>query len=177
MNIKRLVVGPIQTNCYLLSSGNDIALIDPGDESQRIIEETNKINGTVSSIICTHYHDDHTKDCLACQKVLGGDIIMGTADKEFTSLPVKNFVSEGDTITIGQDKLKVIYTPGHTSGSFCLLGNDFIFTGDTLFLNDYGRTDLPGGSSDDMQKSLNMLKRIIKPGMMVYPGHGDYYQA
>ncbi len=87
------------------------------------------------------------------------------------------FLKDEEEIRIGENILKVIHTPGHTPGSICLLGRDFIFTGDTIFREGYGRTDLKGGSEEKFVDSLNRLKAIIKPGMMVYPGHGEPFMA
>ena len=87
------------------------------------------------------------------------------------------YLADNDEIIIGKNIFKVITTPGHTPGSFCLLGEKVIFTGDTLFLDGYGRTDVPGGSEIEMKKSLTKLKQIIKPGMWVFPGHGEYWRA
>lgn len=84
-------------------------------------------------------------------------------------------MEEGDEIKVGNEILRVINTPGHTPGSICLLGEKVIFTGDTLFKDGYGRTDFLGGSSDDMDKSLERLKNIIKPEITIFPGHGESF--
>jgi len=82
-----------------------------------------------------------------------------------------------DEIKIGKSVLKIIRTPGHTKDSVCLLGHDFIFSGDTLFENGHGRTDLPGGSQKEMEESLEKLSKSLKPGITVYPGHGEIFKV
>ncbi|OGF27771.1 MBL fold metallo-hydrolase [Candidatus Falkowbacteria bacterium RIFOXYB2_FULL_34_18] len=178
MEIKRLVVGQIETNCYILISNSEMAVIDPGDEAERIISEFKKHSAKLKYIIHTHYHYDH---CLATEDIkrqTGAVALIHKNDQGF----VENFIpdqylSDGDFINIGEEALRVVLTPGHTRGSICLFdrGGRFIFTGDTLFFDGYGRTDLPGGDEVQMERSLAMLKELIKSGMKVYPGHGDLY--
>lgn len=175
MIIKRMVVGPIQTNCYILYSGDEAAVIDPGGGAQRIIEEIKASGKKLKYIINTHYHFDHNIGNLEIQDALGGDILIHEAEKDFIGFPVYGFLEDGDELKIGEETLKVIHTPGHTFGGICLIGPDYIFTGDTLFKNAHGRTDLPGGSDEDMKNSLKKLSKIIKRGMAVYPGHGEIY--
>ncbi|PIR07567.1 MBL fold metallo-hydrolase, partial [Candidatus Jorgensenbacteria bacterium CG11_big_fil_rev_8_21_14_0_20_38_23] len=88
-------------------------------------------------------------------------------DKDFIKFNVDQFLKDGDEIKVGEISLKIVHTPGHTKGSICLLGDGFIFTGDTLFEDAYGRTDLSGGSQTEMENSLEKLKKILKPGMKV----------
>jgi len=85
-------------------------------------------------------------------------------------------LKDSDEVKIGESVLKVIQTPGHAKDCICLLGAGFIFTGDTLFENGHGRTDLPGGSQKEMEESLEKLSKIIKPGSTVYPGHGEIFK-
>lgn len=176
MNIKRLIVGPIQTNCYIVSSERKMAIIDPGDEAELILENVSS-DIKLKYIICTHYHFDHTTAVGDIKHQLGGEVLMHKNENAYTDIKVDRWLKDLDKIQIGNEKFQVILTPGHTRGSFCLLGENAIFTGDTLFQDGYGRTDLDGGSEDMMIKSLDKLRQIIKPGMAVYPGHGNYYIA
>ncbi len=174
MEIKHLIVGPLLTNCYVLISGNEAIVIDPGGEIEKILKE---IEGKkLTYIILTHYHRDHTLAAPRLKKEKGGKILIGKGEKEFIDFPVDEFLNEKEEIRIGNEFLKVISTPGHTKGSICLLGKDFIFTGDTLFADGVGRTDLPGGSEKDLEKSLKKLKKIIKPKMKIFPGHGPIFE-
>jgi hydroxyacylglutathione hydrolase len=162
MQIKQLVVGLLATNCYLIFSNNQGAIIDPGEEPEKILKEVEKNNLSIKYIINTHLHFDHVS---ANQKI-----------KEKTNAQILRNLTNNQEIKIGQIVLKVIDTPGHSKESVCLVGDNFIFTGDTLFKDGYGRTDLPGGSDQEMKESLNKLSKIIKPGMIVYPGHGEIFK-
>lgn len=162
MEIKCLTVGELATNCYLLISRGEVAVIDPGGEADKILKEIKKSGINPKYIINTHIHSDHT---LANEKI-----------KKETGAEILRNLNDGDKIKIGDILLRVIRTPGHAKESICLLGKNFIFTGDTLFKAGFGRTDLPGGSQEEMEKSLEKLSKIIKPGMKVYPGHGEIFK-
>ena len=176
MEIKHLIVGVLETNCYLLISNNELVVIDPGDEAEKILTEIEETKAKPKYIINTHYHFDHI---LANQKIkekTGAKILIHEDEKDFIDFSVDIFLKEGSKINIGDSVLKVIHTPGHTRGGICLLGEDFIFTGDTLFKDGYGRTDLLGGSQEDLMESLERLSKLLKPGMKVYPGHGEIFK-
>jgi hydroxyacylglutathione hydrolase len=173
MEIKLLVVGPLLTNCYLVVSEKELLIIDPGGERREILPEAEKTKAKVKYIVDTHGHPDHIFANEEIRKETGAKILIHEAEKDFIKFRVDKFLKDGDEIKIGDSVLKVLHTPGHTKGSICLLAKDFIFTGDTLFKDGYGRTDLPGGSQEDLERSLEKLKKILKPGMTVYPGHGE----
>ena len=177
MRIERLIVGRLETNCYLVISDKELAVIDPGDEIKKVLAAIRKENITPKFIINTHYHFDHTYYSLEIKKIIGGKVLFHRAEQDYIDFKADQLLDDGDKVKIGKIILKVIYTPGHTSGSICLLGDNFIFTGDTLFENGCGRTDLPGGSDKAMQKSLKKLAKIIKLGMVIYPGHGNIFKA
>lgn len=162
MEIKNLKVGELQTNCYLVISGKELAVIDPGGEGDRIFREIEKSGTKTKYIINTHEHSDH----ISANKEL----------KEKTGAKILNGLKDGDKIKIGEEFLRVIHTPGHTKESVCLIGEGFIFTGDTLFKDGYGRTDLPGGSEKELRESLKRLFKVLKTGIMVYPGHGPFFK-
>lgn len=160
MQIKRLIVGPIQTNCYLLISQGEMAVVDPGGNPDKILEEIKKTGIQPKYIINTHSHFDHT--------LANKEIIKETGAKILD-------LKEGDEIKIGDEILKIISTSGHSKDSICLFGQGFVLSGDTLFKDGYGRTDLEGGSEKEMQVSLKRLSEIIKPGTKIYPGHGEIF--
>ena len=162
MEIKRLIVGDLETNCYLLISENKLIIIDPGGGVEKILKEIKEIKAKPKYIINTHCHPDHISANEGVKKETGAEILN---------------LKDKSEIKIGKDILKVIHTPGHTKDSICLLGKNFIFTGDTLFKNGYGRTDLPGGSQKELEESLEKLSKLLKPGLMVYPGHGEIFQS
>lgn len=179
MEIKPLIVGPLLTNCYLVGSrGNirELTIIDPGGNPEKILAEIKKTKAKPKYIINTHYHFDHNLANLKIQKETGAKILIHEAEKEFIGFEVNKFLKEGDKIKIDDEFLRVIHTPGHTKGSICLLGDNFILAGDTLFKDGYGRTDLPGGSAEDLEKSLKKLNKILKPEMIIYPGHGEVFK-
>ena len=159
MRIKHLIVGPLLTNCYILISEGEALVIDPGGGLKRILEEIGEAK--LKYIVLTHCHWDHL---LAAPKL-----------KKATGAKILTNLKEGDKIKVGDNVLKVVHTPGHTKESICLLGENFIFTGDTLFEDAHGRTDLPGGSQKEMENSLEKLKKILKPGTKIFPGHGPIF--
>ncbi len=110
------------------------------------------------------------------KKQTNAKILIHEKERQLNNCQADEFLKEKDKIKIGSVFLEVIHTPGHTSGSICLLGDNFIFTGDTLFENGYGRTDLPGGSDEQMRSSLKRLSELLKPGMTIYPGHGKPFE-
>jgi len=198
MEIKHLIVGELETNCYLVISENELGIIDPGGEPEKILKEIKNIKaepsrelGLVSPerilskffywavpeyIINTHCHFDHISANEKIKKETGAKILIHRAEKDFINFKADGFLEEGDEIKIGDSILKVLHTPGHTKGSICLIGNNFIFTGDTLFKEGYGRTDLPEGSQKNLEESLEKLSKLLRPGITVYPGHGEIFK-
>jgi len=174
MKIKKLVVGPLLTNCYILISDNEAIVIDPGANLKEILKE---IEGKkLLYIILTHYHWDHTLAAPKLKEKTGAKILVHKGEKDFIKFEVDQFLDGGEEIRIGKEFLKIIHTPGHSKGSICILGENFIFTGDTLFHDGFGRFDLPGGSEKDLKESLKKLEKMIKKDMMVYPGHGPEFK-
>lgn len=173
MEIKTLVVGPLLTNCYLLTSEEEAVVIDPGAGLREVLKEIGKRK--LIFIILTHYHWDHTLAAPSLREMTGGKILIHEMEKDFLKFNADQFLKGGEEIKFGKTSLKIVHTPGHTKGSICILGKNFIFTGDTLFEDGFGRTDLPGGSDSDLIKSLEKLEKIIKKGTKVYPGHGESF--
>ena len=185
MKVLSLMVGPIMTNCYILcdEAAKVCAVIDPGDEPKRIEAMIASSGCTPIMILLTHGHFDH------CTGVAGlletwpelpvyihrGDVTDGSGgDLLFHRLGEKNqrYYKEGDKLTVGGLTLDVLETPGHSTGSVCLLveGQGVIFAGDTLFRNSCGRCDFPGGDYRAMLKSLARLG-ALEGQYTVYPGH------
>ena len=185
MKVLSLMVGPIMTNCYLLCDevAKVCAVIDPGDEPERIEALMATTGCTPVMILLTHGHFDH------CTGVAGllekwpdlpvyiheADVTDGVGGElTFRRLDEKNqrYWHEGDTLTVGSLTLRVMETPGHSRGSVCLLveGQGVIFSGDTLFRGNCGRCDFPGGDYRAMLRSLARLGRL-EGQYQVYPGH------
>ncbi len=173
MKINYIVVGEIRTNCYIVSSARELAIIDPGGDAEEILNVLKETKVELKYIINTHYHFDHTLANNTLKQVTKARILIHEAEKDSIDFKADKFLLNNDKIEVGDDALKVIHTPGHSRGSICLSGQDFIFTGDTLFRDGYGRTDLPGGSDKEMQKSLIRLSKTLKSGTKIYPGHGE----
>lgn len=194
MKIKRLIVGPLLTNCYILISKNEAALIDPGGGTKKILKEIESAKASLKYIILTHSHIDHTFSVLKIKEKTKAQILIHEDEKDFIfrakrekqgpraerevliKFKVDRFLKDEEKIKIGEILLEVIHTPGHTKGGICLKGDNFIFTGDTLFEDGYGRVDLPGGSQRDLEKSLKRLSKFFKKDTIVYPGHGEVFK-
>ena len=177
MLIKSLTVGPIETNCYIVTDEDTLqcAVIDPGDESNTIMDYLEDNHLTAKYIFLTHGHFDHTTAVAAVQEETGAAVCIhradvGVGDYRFTPPAGAIFYGEGDTFTVGALTFRVIETPGHTPGGVCLLCENALFCGDTLFRDSCGRTDLPGGDMPTLMQSLKKLASL--PGdYEVYPGH------
>lgn len=184
MKVKMMQVGPIGTNCYILEDEQDkrAAVIDPGDEAERILSVLNEMDSRVEYILLTHGHYDHTTGVPALHEALPeAKIYIHPADANGTGSrifplagQVKDllFYDEGDTLPLGSLTVEVLHTPGHSKGSVTLKVRDVLFTGDTLFAGDCGRTDLPGGSYEEILSSLGRLGRL-EGNFHVCPGHAQ----
>ena len=175
-------VGPIGTNCYILEDDqtNLAAVIDPGDEPELIQEALEKEGVEVRYLLLTHGHYDHTTAVPALHRVYPqADIYIHQADANgagSTLFPLTGEVDdlklydEGDVIRLGDHEIQVLHTPGHSPGSVTLKVEDVLFTGDTLFAGSCGRTDLRGGSYEQIMQSLKRLGEL-KGDFHVCPGH------
>ncbi|MBE6968452.1 MAG: MBL fold metallo-hydrolase [Ruminococcaceae bacterium] len=177
MLIKTLVVGHLGTNCYVVTDEDSLlcAVIDPGDESGTILDYMEDNHLQCKAIMLTHGHFDHTGAVRALMEETGAPLHMHLADcgsghHRFDAPDGTYFYDDGDCVNVGALEFHVIATPGHTPGGVTLQCGDALFTGDTLFRDSCGRTDLPGG---DMPTQLRSLKRLaqIEGEFDVYPGH------
>ncbi len=175
-------MGPIGTNCYLLEDekAHAAAVIDPGDEAGRILQVIKDDGVDVKYILLTHGHYDHTTAVPELHKALPqAEIYIHRADANGAGshlfplagqIPDLKFYDEGDALTLGELTIQVLHTPGHSKGSVTLKVGDVLFCGDTLFAGSCGRTDLAGGSYDEIMTSLKKLGEL--PGdYHVCPGH------
>ena len=156
MKIDRIIVGVLDTNCYIISKNNKCIVIDPGDEFEKI----NKVidNKDIVAIIVTHYHFDH----IGALKYFDNDLILDRSNLQEKEYNFDDF------------KFEVIYTPGHKEDSITIYFKEenVMFTGDFIFKGSIGRTDLEGGNIKDMINSLNKISKY-NSSIIVYPGHGD----
>ena len=179
MKVKLMQVGEIGTNCYLLEdeSVNAAALVDPGGEAEGILEQIRADGVEVKAIFLTHGHYDHTGAVRALREALPGvPVYLHPADAALLGTAVMPPIGEtapygeGDTLSVGSLAVQVIHTPGHTPGGVTLRVEEALFTGDTLFQGSMGRTDLGGGSYDQLMHSLKRLGEL-EGEFQVLPGH------
>ena len=179
MEILTMTVGAYQTNCYMVwGKGNQCVLIDPGYEPEAILEQVRLQGKTVAAILLTHGHFDHVGGVkviaaqTGCRVWLCADELALPGTISDGPLYYTDTYADGQTITIAGLTFQVLHTPGHTPGCVCLLCEDVMFSGDTLFAGSCGRTDLPGGSWEVLRASLNRLAQL-EGDYRVYPGHGE----
>lgn len=189
MVLDTLTVGKMQENCYLAGDPSALLVIDPGDEAERILSYIQEKNYQVAYVVLTHCHYDHVGAVEAVLAATGAKLLMGADEKEnyfdrhvslcgyFAPMPTlcqpDGLLSDGDVIEAGSCQFRVLTTPGHTSGSICLLNDKILFSGDTLFYRSIGRTDFPTGSLSALVKSVKEKLFTLKDDVKVYSGHGE----
>ena len=177
-NVQRLVLGAYETNCYILCGEEACIVIDPGYEPEQVLDAVNALGKKVAAILLTHGHFDHVGGVREIFAQTDCDIYLCPAEcsmpEQMTAGPLcyTNSYTEGDVLHIAGLTLRVLHTPGHTPGSVCLQWEDMIFSGDTLFAGSCGRTDFPGGSWEELKKSLSRLKNL-EGDFIICPGHGE----
>jgi glyoxylase-like metal-dependent hydrolase (beta-lactamase superfamily II) len=189
MIVKKLTVGPLQENCYIIGdeSTKRAVVIDPGDEPDRIIDLINDDGLQIEAIICTHAHFDHV-GCLGdIKKATGARVMLHKEDVplyeaakaqaafwgyDVDDMPAPDeFLDEGDKVNIGSLTFNVFHTPGHSPGGICLYGEGILITGDTLFQGSVGRTDFHGGDITKLKRSFKRLLNLPED-TTVFSGHG-----
>lgn len=184
-----LDVGELETNCYLFydETGRPCLVIDPGAEAERIAALIEAERLLPQAVVLTHGHPDHAGAAAALMARYRVPLWMHAADEEamhsesgrdlaamfgVKPLPAAGRrLADGDRVAAGRLELAVIHSPGHSPGSILLHGDGLLFSGDTLFQGDVGRTDLPGGSEEELRRSLERI-RGLPPATVVLPGHG-----
>ena len=178
LNIETHPLGSYQTNCYIVyeDESPDCIVIDPGYEPDTVLLAIKGIKKNLAAILLTHGHFDHVgavKDLVAetdCQVYIHEKDLSLPATFTAGPLYYTHTYGEGDTLEIAGMSVRVLHTPGHTPGCVCLIIQDNLFSGDTLFRDSCGRTDLPGGNGAELFKSLRRLAAL--PGdYRVLPGH------
>lgn len=193
MILERVVVGPMETNCYILGDEKtqEAVVVDPGDDYPKIKRCLDKYKLTAKVIINTHGHIDH----IGANDYFNLPIYIHTLDKDYLMDPQRNLsfffssstsfkskvypLEDKDIVGIDRIKLRVIHTPGHTPGGISLIldegGNHkSIFTGDTLFSGGVGRTDFPYASESELFKSIKERLLVFSDDTNIYPGHGPF---
>ncbi|MBW2654172.1 MAG: MBL fold metallo-hydrolase [Deltaproteobacteria bacterium] len=190
MIIKKLEVGPIMANCFILGCEltKQAVVIDPGDDADRILMELGKSNLTVKYLINTHGHFDHVSANKRMKEATGAQIAIHPEDEPMlhelsqsalmfglsaeNSPPADILLKDGDEVSFGDITLQVIHTPGHSRGGISLYTKGHLFSGDTLFAGSIGRTDLSGGDYDTLISSIKEKLLIFDEDTIVYTGHG-----
>ncbi len=189
MNIEAFVVGFLGTNCYLVHDGKSAVIIDPGADGERILARAEDLGVKIEYVFLTHGHFDHTMSVKGITDKTGARLVSTEGERlrltdasvsghtmlrnrEFTPLYADVEVRDGEIITVGDMKFMFLITPGHTEGSVCIMAEDVIFSGDTLFKGTCGRCDLAGGDISDMFKSLRRLYEL-SGDYRVLPGHEE----
>jgi len=190
MKIKKFEVGPLFVNCYIIydERTKEAVVIDPGDEPDLILDFIKEENLNLKYILCTHGHFDHIGSVKELRDETGAKVVLHEKDIEiyrnspqiamqFFGIEIEPqpepdiLIKNGEILNTGNIQLTVIHTPGHSPGSVCFYNDGYIFTGDTLFAGSVGRTDIIGGSMNEL---LNSLKKIasLPDETIVFPGHG-----
>lgn len=191
INIEIFNVTMLMTNCYLLTDSDtgDMAVVDPGARSEKLIFAINNAKGELKYVILTHGHYDHIGYAKQLANLYDAKIVCGSKSDDFFNDNILNhsafhddfedikpfsgdlILSDGDKFNLGNTEITYISTPGHTTDSGCYIFDNNIIAGDTLFCESYGRTDLPTGNDMDMIKSMKRLKNL-EGNYNVLPGHG-----
>jgi hydroxyacylglutathione hydrolase len=188
--VKRLVVGSLSANCYVVGDEEtgEGMVIDPGGNAEEIRRAIDDSGLDIKIIVLTHGHSDHIAALRDVQDRTGAEVAIHNEDADFlegygsvssqfgisyrTPHPPDRLLREGDNIDIGNMEFTIIHTPGHTPGSICLLTEDKVFTGDTLFRRGIGTTLMPGSSRPQLIDSIKTRLMILPDDTIVYPGHG-----
>jgi hydroxyacylglutathione hydrolase len=185
-------VGPLACNAYLLGCPRTRQgiIIDPGDEPDRLLERARALGLRIEALVHTHTHLDHVGGTARVARELESPILIHREDLDLYRLlpeqrrlfglppgeaprPVDRFLEHGEEIEVGDLKLRVIHTPGHTLGSICLEMGDRLFSGDTLFRGSIGRTDLGGTSPEELVRSIKTRLYHLDDATVVLPGHQE----
>jgi glyoxylase-like metal-dependent hydrolase (beta-lactamase superfamily II) len=188
-----LPVGPLQCNCSVIGdeTTHEAMVIDPGDEIEGVLALIRKHNLQVKQIVITHAHIDHVGGAMKLRAATGAPILLNQNDYALLKMldvqaawigvaspgkvEIDRSVSTGETVTAGSLTAQILHTPGHTEGSICLYfpAEKKLIAGDTLFAGSIGRTDLPGGSTQKIMRSLHDTLLALPDETVVVPGHGE----
>ncbi|MBD3290017.1 MBL fold metallo-hydrolase [candidate division KSB1 bacterium] len=190
MIFEKIVVGQMAVNCYLVGceQTKQAAIIDPGEEMNSILTPLRENGLTLTTILLTHGHVDHLTQLHALKEKTGAEVLMHQKDEfllkdvrqhaMFFGLPdpgtpkPDRFLNEAEVIDIGNTKVNVLHTPGHSPGSVTFHVDNRLFVGDLIFAGSIGRTDLPGGNYDDLMNSVRTKIFTLPDSTTIYPGHG-----
>ena len=169
MKVHQIQVGNMQNFTYIVEDDdtNEGIVLDPSWDLDQIEQVITRNDLKIKYIVNTHHHFDHTLGNEALAKSTGAKIIQHEASELQNDITVK----DGDVINFGNSELRVLHTSGHSKDSICLIGDGKIFSGDTLFVGNCGRIDLPGGSAKELYHSLFDVLYHLDETLILYPGH------
>lgn len=191
MQVIKKSLGQMGTNCYLVWDEKTLeaAVIDPGFEDQRISDSINENKLKVKYILLTHGHFDHLGGVNQIRKLTGAKVLIHENDADCLLDPRRNlsvlagmsmvlepaddYLKETETVSLGELVIRVIHTPGHSKGGICLLAEDQLFAGDTLFNTSIGRTDFADGDLNELLNEIETKLFILDDATTVLPGHGE----
>lgn len=183
-----ITVGPLEVNCVIAKcpETSKAVIFDPGDDAQKIIDLIGSINAVPDSIVNTHCHYDHIGAAEEIRAKYGIPFLVHELEKEYSLDPSKNYsgmsgkgfsiepdrtFTDGEILRTGKMEFKVIHTPGHTLGGCCFLHDGVLISGDTLFAGTIGRTDLYGGDTETLIRSVRERLAVLDVQTIVIPGH------
>lgn len=182
MEIVKFVLGDIRSNCYVVYEKNHAFVIDPGFENDVVIPFIKEKNLILDGIYITHGHFDHVGGVKQLKDAFGVQVYAPKEDLVFMNdgpynrigypIPVDQWVIDGDEVNFLNQIWKVYITPGHSPGSSILYGNHTLFSGDTLFYQSIGRTDIPFADSKTIYHSVKRIYSLFEDDVIIYPGHG-----
>lgn len=190
MELQIFETGPLDNNVYVAWCANtgEGIVIDPAWKAEKALDFIKEHNIRIKKIIYTHAHPDHVPGAAAFVKATGATvaahrlaagIMKGSVIRAlsgfgliFKAVGPAELLEEGDAVEAGGMRFTVLHTPGHSPDSVCLLGQGVVFTGDLLFADGFGRTDIPGGSAKELERSVKEKIMVLPPETLVYPGHG-----
>ena len=192
LKIGRIVLGVCQTNCYLVYHEKDkkVIIIDPADNGKYIKQKLDSKGFEVEAILLTHGHFDHIFGCDELRKLTGAKVYASFEEEDVLlssqlnasksvgracTVKANQLLKDGEVISLLNFKIKVLSTPGHTKGSCCyfFMDDNVLLSGDTIFLESVGRTDLPTGNMGELNRSIREKLDSLPDDVKVYPGHGD----
>ncbi len=191
MILEEFTVGPLQVCAYIIGcedTGNAI-IIDPAGSEEMLANRINGLGLKLQAIVNTHGHPDHTCGNKRMKELTGAPVLMHKSDDELfrrpdivamflawgfeAAPPADGYLSDGQILKVGNLDFEIIHTPGHSPGSVCIYGQGYLVTGDTLFIDAIGRTDLPGGNYETLMESLKNKIIPLPDSTVILPGH-DY---
>jgi glyoxylase-like metal-dependent hydrolase (beta-lactamase superfamily II) len=191
LDVVSFTVGPLGVECYLASCPRtrEAVVIDPGGDAPAILEKVREAKLLVRRILLTHAHGDHIGGIGEIKAATGASVLVHPEEAGSLTDPMENMsalfgvsivsepadglIDDGDEIPVGESILRVLHTPGHTPGGVSFHGPGIVFTGDALFREGVGRTDLPRASWDQLMESIRTKLFTLDDDTVVYPGHGE----